>query len=224
MEAQRRGTVTVVNTLGSGILESPGLLRFLPELAERLLGEAPLLHTAPVYWGGIASERSHLLANLSSLLIKSTVGGKTLVGPTLSSERAGRAGRPHREHAVAVGRPGAAAVLVGAHRPRRCAVVGRRRHAVVHRRPTQRLRADDRRRRLRAGARARRVHAENRCGKRCLGAADGACAGRDGDACRRRERRRRPPRAPGASARRACCPTCSGWDATASARRTWPGC
>ncbi len=75
VEAQHRGTVTVVNTLGSGILESPGLLRFLPELAERLLGEDPLLHTAPVYWGGIVSERSHLLANLSSLLIKSTVGG-----------------------------------------------------------------------------------------------------------------------------------------------------
>lgn len=85
VEAQHRGTVTVVNTLGSGILESPGLLRFLPELAERLLGEPPLLGTAPLYWGGIASERSHLLANLSSLLIKSTVGGKTLVGPTLSS-------------------------------------------------------------------------------------------------------------------------------------------
>jgi uncharacterized circularly permuted ATP-grasp superfamily protein/uncharacterized alpha-E superfamily protein len=85
VEAQHRGMVTVVNTLGSGILESPGLLRFLPALAERLLGEAPLLGTAPVYWGGIAVERSHLLANLSSLLIKSTVGGKTLVGPTLSS-------------------------------------------------------------------------------------------------------------------------------------------
>ena len=85
VEAQHRGTVTVVNTLGSGILESPGLLRFLPDLAERLLGEAPLLHTAPVYWGGIAGERSHLLAKLPSLLVKSTVGGETLVGPTLSA-------------------------------------------------------------------------------------------------------------------------------------------
>lgn len=85
VEAQHRGTVTVVNTLGSGILENPGLLRFLPQLSERLLDESPLLHTAPVYWGGIASERSHLLANVSSLLIKSTVSGETLVGPTLSS-------------------------------------------------------------------------------------------------------------------------------------------
>ncbi len=85
VEAQRRGTVTVVNTLGSGILESPGLLRFLPELAERLLGEPPLLHTAPVYWGGIAAELSHLLAHLPSLLIKSTVGSETLIGPALST-------------------------------------------------------------------------------------------------------------------------------------------
>ncbi|OBH08141.1 circularly permuted type 2 ATP-grasp protein [Mycobacterium sp. E1747] len=85
VEACHRGTVTVVNTFGSGILENPGLLRFLPQLSERLLSETPLLHTAPVYWGGIPGERSHLLANLSSLLVKSTVGGKTLVGPTLSS-------------------------------------------------------------------------------------------------------------------------------------------
>ncbi|EUA12317.1 A circularly permuted ATPgrasp family protein [Mycobacterium kansasii 732] len=87
VEAQHRGTVTVVNTLGSGILESPGLLRFLPELARRLLGEEPLLPTAAVYWGGIVSERSHLLANLSSLLIRSTIGRKTVAGPTLSSRQ-----------------------------------------------------------------------------------------------------------------------------------------
>nr|WP_155763467.1 circularly permuted type 2 ATP-grasp protein [Mycobacterium asiaticum] len=94
VEALHRGTVTVVNTLGSGILESPGLLRFLPELAERLLGEEPLLQTAPVYWGGIATELSHLLANVSSLLIKPVDGGETIVGPALSfaqlTELAGR--------------------------------------------------------------------------------------------------------------------------------------
>ena len=85
VEVLRRGDVTVVNTLGSGIMESPGLLRFLPELAELLLGEAPLLKTAPMYWAGIDSERSHLLAHLSSLLIKSTVGDDAVVGPALSS-------------------------------------------------------------------------------------------------------------------------------------------
>jgi uncharacterized circularly permuted ATP-grasp superfamily protein/uncharacterized alpha-E superfamily protein len=85
VEAQHRGTVTVVNTLGSGILESPGLLRFLPELAEQLLGETPVLTTAPTYWAGIDRERSHLLSRLPSLLIRSTIGRQTFVGPTLSS-------------------------------------------------------------------------------------------------------------------------------------------
>jgi uncharacterized circularly permuted ATP-grasp superfamily protein/uncharacterized alpha-E superfamily protein len=85
VEVLRRGAVTVVNSLGSGILESPGLLRFLPELAERMVGETPLLQTAPMYWAGINTERSHLLTNLSSLLIKSVTGGEAIVGPALSS-------------------------------------------------------------------------------------------------------------------------------------------
>ena len=76
VEVLRSGAVTVVNTLGSGILESPGLLRFLPELAEPLLGETPLLATAPMYWGGINVERSHLLSNLASLLIRPVDRGR----------------------------------------------------------------------------------------------------------------------------------------------------
>ena len=87
VEVLRRGAVTVVNTLGSGILESPGLLRFLPEMAERLLGETPLLETVPVYWGGIDLERSHLLTNVSSLLLKPVVGGDAIVGPALSAKQ-----------------------------------------------------------------------------------------------------------------------------------------
>ncbi len=87
VEVLRRGAVTVVNTLGSGILESPGLLRFLPELADALLGETPLLETAPVYWGGINVERSHLLSKLASLLIKPVIGGDTIVGPALSAKQ-----------------------------------------------------------------------------------------------------------------------------------------
>lgn len=85
VEAQRRGTVSIVNTLGSGILESPGVQRFLPEMARTLLGEDPLLDTPQLYWAGIDSERSHLLKRMSSLLIKSADGTITLVGPTLST-------------------------------------------------------------------------------------------------------------------------------------------
>ena len=87
VEVARRGAVTVVNTLGSGILESPGVQRFLPELSAALLGETPLLDTPQLYWGGIDAERSHLLARLSSLLIKSVAGERTLIGPTLSADQ-----------------------------------------------------------------------------------------------------------------------------------------
>jgi uncharacterized circularly permuted ATP-grasp superfamily protein/uncharacterized alpha-E superfamily protein len=85
VEAQRRGTVTVVNSLGSGILESAGLQRFLPELSELLLGEKPLLDSPGSYWAGDDTERAHILARLSSLLIKSTVEARTVVGPALSA-------------------------------------------------------------------------------------------------------------------------------------------
>jgi uncharacterized alpha-E superfamily protein len=87
VEVLRRGAVTVVNTLGSGILESPGLMRFLPELSLQLLDETPLLPTASLYWAGIDAERSHLLTHLSSLLIKSTTGGQPIIGPVLSAEQ-----------------------------------------------------------------------------------------------------------------------------------------
>jgi len=87
VEVLRRGAVTVVNTLGSGVLESPGIMRFLPELADHLLGETPALPTTPVYWGGIDIERSHLLTHLSSLLIRSVTGGAPIVGPELSNAR-----------------------------------------------------------------------------------------------------------------------------------------
>ncbi|WP_193043946.1 circularly permuted type 2 ATP-grasp protein [Mycolicibacterium baixiangningiae] len=87
VEVLRRGAVTVVNSLGSGILESPGLLRFLPELARELLGETPSLATAPVYWSGIDLERAHLLSNVASLLVKPVTGGDTIVGPALSRDQ-----------------------------------------------------------------------------------------------------------------------------------------
>ena len=40
LECVRQGTVSVVNNIGSGILENPALLPYLPELCERLLGSA----------------------------------------------------------------------------------------------------------------------------------------------------------------------------------------
>ena len=191
VEVLRRGAVTVVNTLGSGILESPGLLRFLPELAETLLGETPLLETAPVYWGGINVERSHLLSKLWSLLIKPVTGGDTIVGPALTAEQRKELGvRIEATPWQWVGQelPQFSSAPTD-FQPRR-AVLGERRHAAVHGGPARRLRADDRRPRLSAGAGQRRLHDENHCGQGYLGPHPDAChGGADPDLAARRAAR-----------------------------------
>ncbi len=79
VEAARLGGVSIVNTLGSGVLENPGLLPYLPRLAEHLLGEQLLLPSVPTWWCGSEDGRRHVLANLDRLVIKPISRG---VGPT----------------------------------------------------------------------------------------------------------------------------------------------
>ncbi|WP_280344321.1 circularly permuted type 2 ATP-grasp protein [Nocardia neocaledoniensis] len=98
VEVLRRGAVTVVNTLGSGLLESPALSAFLPRVARSVLGTDLLLDGTPAYWGGDDSERSHLVAHLGDLVIRSAVDGSTIFGPSLSAaERADLAARIEAE-------------------------------------------------------------------------------------------------------------------------------
>ena len=73
-EACRRGTVTVVNTLGSGVLENPGLLPFLPAIAQHLLGEQLSLPTVPTWWCGEPAGRSHVLSHLGELAVRPIAG------------------------------------------------------------------------------------------------------------------------------------------------------
>ena len=70
IDAARRNQVAVTNPIGSGVLESPGLLPFLPAAARELLGEDLLLESAPTWWCGDEIQRQHVLSNLSRLVIK----------------------------------------------------------------------------------------------------------------------------------------------------------
>ncbi len=51
-EAVRRGRVRLVNGLGAGVLENPGLMPFMPAVCERLLGEQLRLPSVPTTWCG----------------------------------------------------------------------------------------------------------------------------------------------------------------------------
>jgi uncharacterized circularly permuted ATP-grasp superfamily protein/uncharacterized alpha-E superfamily protein len=70
VDACRAGTVSVVNTLGSGILENAGLTSLMPSLSRHLLGSDLLLDSAASWWCGDTVGRSHVLANLGSLVVR----------------------------------------------------------------------------------------------------------------------------------------------------------
>ncbi|MEV6772520.1 circularly permuted type 2 ATP-grasp protein [Nocardia sp. NPDC051030] len=89
VEVLRRGAVTVVNTLGSGLLESPALAAFLPRLSRLLLDQDLKLPGVQSYWGGDDSERSHLCANLHRLILRSAVDNTTVFGPVLTAAQRG---------------------------------------------------------------------------------------------------------------------------------------
>lgn len=84
-QACRRGTVTVVNTLGSGVLENPGLLPYLPALARELLGEELTLACVPTFWCGRPADRSHVLAHFDEMVLRPTGSGPSIVPALLDA-------------------------------------------------------------------------------------------------------------------------------------------
>ena len=111
VEAVRRGRVRVVNGLGAGVLENPGLLPFLPAACEALLGEPLRLPSVPTWWCGDPDGLDHVLDRLDEL-----------VGPRRSTAAPDAPRRPRADElrarvladAAPLRRPGAAAALAGA--------------------------------------------------------------------------------------------------------------
>lgn len=88
LEASRRGRVTVVNPLGSGVVEDPALTGLLGTLAPILLGEALALRGPETWWCGTASGLSHVLSHLERLIVlpvNSSTAVRPLVASTLST-------------------------------------------------------------------------------------------------------------------------------------------
>ena len=83
-EACRRGTVTVVNSLGSGVLENPGLLPYLPALCRELLGEELKLQSVPTFWCGAEVDRAYVLAHFDEMVLRPTGRGSSVVPALLS--------------------------------------------------------------------------------------------------------------------------------------------
>ena len=69
VQATRAGNVVVANALGSGWLESPALMPFLPTLCRRLLEEDLALPSAPTWWCGDADSLSYVLDHLEEIVV-----------------------------------------------------------------------------------------------------------------------------------------------------------
>ena len=75
LAALRAGSVTLVNALGVGVLESQAMLAFLPGIAEALNGRPLKLPNIATWWCGQAAERDHVRAH----------AGQMLIGPALAT-------------------------------------------------------------------------------------------------------------------------------------------
>ncbi len=70
VQAARCGTVAIDNALGSGLLEAPAHMAFLPGLCRHLLGEELALPSVATWWCGDAESRRYALEHLDGLVIE----------------------------------------------------------------------------------------------------------------------------------------------------------
>jgi uncharacterized circularly permuted ATP-grasp superfamily protein/uncharacterized alpha-E superfamily protein len=81
VEALRHGGVVLANALGSGVLEAPVMMSFLPRLCQRLLGEDLKLPNVATWWCGQGRERDKVLAFPEGMAVAGAFGN-----PVLDSE------------------------------------------------------------------------------------------------------------------------------------------
>lgn len=70
VEAVRAGNVVVANALGSGLVQSPAFMSFLPGLCQHLLGEKLKMPSVATWWCGQKAAREHVLKHLEKLVVK----------------------------------------------------------------------------------------------------------------------------------------------------------
>ena len=69
VEATRAGRVAIANTLGSGLLEGPAFLAFLPALCRHLLREDLRLPSVATWWCGQGYELNYVREHLDDLVV-----------------------------------------------------------------------------------------------------------------------------------------------------------
>ena len=74
VSALRQGGLTMVNSLGSGVLETRALMAFLPQLAPHLVGAPLAMPNIATWWCGGAAERAAVLEGPGRLVLSPALG------------------------------------------------------------------------------------------------------------------------------------------------------
>jgi uncharacterized circularly permuted ATP-grasp superfamily protein/uncharacterized alpha-E superfamily protein len=69
VEALRQGSISMINAIGSGILETRAISAFMPRISQALLGTALELPTIATWWCGQDAERQHVLDNFDRMMV-----------------------------------------------------------------------------------------------------------------------------------------------------------
>src|SRR5262245_56672410 len=84
VNAYRAGQVALANSIGVGIADDKGVYPFVPDMIRYYLKQDPVLDNVETYRPQLASHRSHILANLERLVVKTvneSGGYGMLIGP-----------------------------------------------------------------------------------------------------------------------------------------------
>lgn len=88
-EVVRQGGVVIANPLGSGVLETPALLKYLPAISQHLNGKALTIDSVNTLWG--ADDQEQISDQLSQLIVKPFQRGPgsngSIYGPELSDKQ-----------------------------------------------------------------------------------------------------------------------------------------
>ena len=103
IDALREGGVVIANALGSGVLEAPAMMSFMPKLCRTLLGEDLRLPNIATWWCGQGKARQSVIEDMDELAIAGAYGNpvpgfassQPLIGAALSQEEKSRARHSH---------------------------------------------------------------------------------------------------------------------------------
>jgi uncharacterized alpha-E superfamily protein len=70
VEAVHRNSVALCNGLGSGVVESPAIMAFLPSLCRTLLGQDLMMPSVATWWCGQEHALNYVIANLERLALR----------------------------------------------------------------------------------------------------------------------------------------------------------